>query len=56
MKRILLVVPAILFCVSAFAQNPAVGLPQYASLDSSTFDVVNRQNLNINFAIPIVLT
>ncbi len=39
---------------SAFAQNPATGFPPFGSFEGGTFDTVNRQNLNVNFAIPIV--
>jgi hypothetical protein len=37
-----------------FAQNPATGFPPYGSFDRGRFDTVNLQNLNYNFAIPIV--
>ena len=45
--------------VFAFFLLPACGLaqtgfPPFGSFDTSQFDAVNRQNLNVNFAIPIV--
>ncbi len=45
----LLLVPA-----CAFAQDPRTGFPPYGSFNSAGFDTVNHQNLNVNFAIPIV--
>ena len=44
----------LLFALKAFAQDPATGFPPYGSFQDGRFDAVNRQNLNVNFAIPIV--
>jgi RHS repeat-associated protein len=39
---------------SAFAQGPATGFPPFGSSDTTQFDGINLQNLNVNFGIPIV--
>lgn len=41
------------FGISASAQT---GFPLWGSFETSPFDAVNRQNLNVNFAIPLVST
>ena len=45
-----------LLCVTPFAlsQAPATGLYAFGSFDSPGFDTINRGNLNIHFAIPIL--
>ncbi len=46
---------AILFSASSgSAQDPPTGFPPYGSFEDGRFDGVNRQNLNVNFAIPVV--
>src|SRR6266446_3391663 len=35
-------------------QQPAAGLPPFGSFDASAFDAINRQDLNVNFAIPVM--
>lgn len=52
MKRFLILI-ALLCPASLLAQDPAVGLPPYSSIQSHGFDATNRQNLNVFFAIPI---
>ena len=54
MKRCALLVAVLVVASSAFAQNPSTGFPPYGSFEDGRFDAVNRQNLNVNFAIPIV--
>src|SRR2546430_17283333 len=39
---------------SLFSQTPTTGFPPFGSFDKGSFDAVNRQNLNVNFSIPIV--
>ena len=39
---------------AVFAQGTATGFPPFGSFQDSGFDAVNRQNLNVNFAIPLV--
>lgn len=55
MKRLLTLL-AFLFLLplGAFAQQPAAGLPPFGSLDVSAFDTINRQDLNVNFALPVM--
>ncbi len=44
-----------LFCAySVRAQGPATGFPPFGSSDTTQFDGINLQNLNVNFGIPIV--
>ncbi len=45
------VLVAILFPVFALAQT---GFPPFASIDRNRFDARNNQNMNVNFALPIV--
>ncbi len=54
MKRAISLLPAFLFAATLFAQDPATGFPPYGSFEIGRFDAVNRQNLNVNFAIPVV--
>ncbi len=54
MKRSLLVLCAFLLAGGAFAQDPATGFPPYGSFEYGGLDAVNRQNLNVNFTIPVV--
>src|SRR5437899_6543914 len=49
-----LVVVLSLVVYPAAAQVSSTGLPPFGSFESSGFDLVNRQNLNVHFAIPIV--
>jgi RHS repeat-associated protein len=53
--RKLLCLAVILFAANqAFAQEPNTGYPPYGSFEPGRFDAVNRQNLNVSFAIPVV--
>lgn len=52
MKRTLLVLCLTSLVVPLWAQN--TGYPPYGSFEVGRFDGINRQNLNYNFAIPIV--
>jgi hypothetical protein len=54
MKRCVLLLVALFWAPVAFAQDPSTGFPPYGSFQDGRFDAVNRQNLNVNFAIPIV--
>ena len=54
MKRSALLLCAVFFAASAWAQDPTTGFPPYGSFENGRFDAVNRQNLNVNFALPIV--
>src|SRR5438552_12086246 len=56
MKRYILLLLTLVFVSSAFGQDPITGFPPYGSFNVDTFDAINRQNLNINFSIPIVQT
>ena len=56
MKAQLALVAALFFAVSAFGQNQATGFPPFGTFQNGQFDSVNLQNLNVNFAIPIVST
>jgi RHS repeat-associated protein len=53
MKR-LSVIAALAF--SACLSNAQTGFPLWGSFETSAFDGVNRQNLNVNFSIPLVST
>jgi len=48
------VLSMLLFAADAFAQDPDTGFPPYGSFEDGRFDAVNRQDLNVNFAVPIV--
>lgn len=53
MKRVLWLALVLVLCpVSVRAQDPATGFPPYGSFAPGGFDTINRQNLNVNFAIP----
>ncbi len=54
MRRAALVFLGFLFVAVARAQGPATGFPLYGSFENGGFDAVNRQNLNVNFGIPVV--
>ncbi len=54
MKRAWLPMLVLLFTATAFAQDPATGFPPFGSLEAGGFDAINRQNLNVNWAIPLV--
>ncbi|HEY6243694.1 MAG TPA: hypothetical protein VIX17_07105, partial [Pyrinomonadaceae bacterium] len=43
----------VLLSTIAAAQEPATGIPPFSSVQSIGMDAINRQNLNVNFAIPI---
>ncbi|MCI0724287.1 MAG: hypothetical protein L0338_35790 [Acidobacteria bacterium] len=53
-RAILAGLGVLLFIVPVFGQDPTTGFPPYGSFADGRFDAVNRQNLNVNFAIPIV--
>src|SRR6266404_2077967 len=44
---------ALLLPVTAHPQQPATGFPPYGSFADGGFDALNRQNLNVHFAIPV---
>ncbi len=54
MRGYVVLLAALLSAPLVFAQDPATGFPAYGSFADGGFDAVNRQNLNVNFAIPIV--
>ena len=41
---------------AAVAQQPVTGLPPFGSFEQGGFDTINRQNLNVNFTVPLVST
>jgi len=43
----------LLCALSAFAQDPQTGVPPFSSVQSLGLDAINRQNLNVNFSIPV---
>jgi RHS repeat-associated protein len=51
MKRIGLVLA---LAISLSPANAQTGFPLWSSVETSGFDAVNRQNLNVNFTIPLV--
>ena len=53
MKRLFIVI-ALAF--SASPSGAQTGFPLWGSFETSSFDAVNRQNLNVNFSIPLVST
>src|SRR6266446_1577277 len=53
MKRIAILLVTF-FPLVAAAQTPVTGFPPYGSFADGKFDAVNRQNLNVNFAIPVM--
>ena len=54
MKKLLFLISLLLVPSLSLAQSAATGLPPFGSLERGAFDTVNRQDLNVNFAIPIV--
>lgn len=55
MKLLKFVLAGLLTAGSGAAQSPpGTGFPPYGSFENGRFDVVNRQNLNFNFGIPVV--
>src|SRR5580704_12530532 len=54
MRRELLLTAFLWLTDSTLAQNTGTGLPPFGSFEGSSFDVTNRQNLNVHLAIPIV--
>jgi len=51
-----LVLVTLLVAFAVIAQEPNTGYPPYGSFEDGRFDAVNRQNLNVNFAIPVVVS
>lgn len=45
---------AVMATIPALGQQPGTGFPPFGSFQPGGFDSINRQNLNIHFAIPIV--
>jgi RHS repeat-associated protein len=41
------------FAIATNAQEPATGIPKFSSVQSVGIDSINKQNLNVNFSIPI---
>lgn len=56
MRRFTLAVAVLWVTTVALAQEPVTGFPPYGSFEDGRFDAVNRQNLNVNFGVPIVLS
>ena len=56
MKRYGLLLVALILVSWTSAQAQTTGFPPYGSFAAGRFDAVNRQNLNVNFAIPVVST
>lgn len=54
MKRITCFALLCVTSIGAHAQAPVTGFPPYGSFEDGRFDAINRQNLNVNFAIPVV--
>ncbi len=54
MKKLCLIPALLLVAPSAFSQQPALGFPPFGSFQDGRFDAINRENLNVNFSIPIV--
>src|SRR6266404_7404646 len=53
MRRHILLTCSLLFAYSAYAQDPQTGIPPFSSVQALGLDAINRQNLNVNFSIPI---
>lgn len=54
-RRLFLLLAALLLTLSPFlAAEPITGVPPYGSVDTDGLGAINRQNLNVNFAIPVV--
>ena len=53
MKR-LAIATVLLLSLSASILCGQTGLPRWGSFDASSFDAVNRQNLNVNLKLPLV--
>ncbi len=53
MKRLIWLAVALFLAGVAFAQDPVTGFPPFGSFQDGQFDGINRQNLNVNFAIPV---
>jgi hypothetical protein len=54
MKKCLLLLFSLLFPLAAQAQGPITGMPPFGSFQTSSFDTIDRFNMNVNFSIPIV--
>ena len=54
MRRLIAIPVYFLLATAAFGQEPATGIPPFSSVQSVGIDSINRQNLNVNFSIPIV--
>jgi len=53
MKRLLI---ALALIFGATLSKGQTGFPLWGSFETSGFDAVNRQNMNVNFTIPLVST
>lgn len=53
MKRLVTLLAFCVFASSVLAQAPPTGVPPFSSVQSIGMDTINRQNLNVNFSIPI---
>ncbi len=53
MRHLILFTCCLLFAFSTCAQDPQTGIPPFSSVQSLGLDAINRQNLNVNFSIPI---
>jgi len=54
MKRTLILFAVLVVSSDAYAQNTGTGFPQFGSMQTGNVDVMNLQNLNAHFEIPIV--
>src|SRR5208337_2851423 len=54
MKKTVLLLALVLLPPSLQAQNTGTGLPPFGSFTSGGFDVINNQDLNATFSIPLV--
>lgn len=53
-RNLLFSLCAVLLILAASTQAQQTGFPPYGSFQPGGFDAINRQDLNVNFAIPIV--
>jgi RHS repeat-associated protein len=53
MKYLFSTLGLLLFSFATLAQDPQTGVPPFSSIQSIGMDAINRQNLNVNFSIPI---
>src|SRR5215475_6530896 len=54
MRRVIALFVYSVLATAVSAQEPATGIPAFSSIQSIALDSINRQDLNVNFSIPIV--